>query len=68
MSDSNDSMIFRRREKLQYIADLLTEFEILAERDGCVTLSAMLTMARSEALREANHCRAVPSRGFPEGM
>ena len=41
-----------RRERLEYLADLLCEMLILAEREGC-RLPAMLAVSRAEAIREA---------------
>ena len=34
-SDRSQSLASERRERLEYLADLLSELEVLAERDGC---------------------------------
>jgi hypothetical protein len=42
-----------RREKLEYVADLLDELRALAEHEGCQQLAEMLSLSHTEAVREA---------------
>jgi hypothetical protein len=63
MDDLHDSECFghpggERREHLEYLADLLSELQRMAEREGCPKLSRMLAISHAEAVREA-HRRAA---------
>ncbi len=41
-----------RREKMEYLADLLGQMLVLAELEGCEKLPALLAVSRAEAMRE----------------
>ncbi|CAA2138494.1 hypothetical protein [Hyphomicrobium sp. ghe19] len=43
-----------RREHLEYLADLLGELQLMAEREGCRKLSRMLAISHAEARRETD--------------
>ena len=43
-----------RRERLTYLADLLNELQVLAQREGCETLTGLLALSHAEALRKAS--------------
>ncbi len=47
-----------RRDHLEYLADLLSELQRMAEQEGCHKLSRMLAISHAEAVREA-HRRAA---------
>ena len=42
-----------RQERLEYLADLLKELQVLAEREGCQDLQKLLVLSCAEATREA---------------
>jgi hypothetical protein len=42
-----------RRERLEYLADLLSELQGLAEREGCEALSSLIARSRAEAIAES---------------
>jgi hypothetical protein len=42
-----------RRERLEYLADLLSELKTLAERERCEKLPAMIAQSREEAIAES---------------
>ena len=43
-----------RRERLLYLADMVSELKRLAARDGCDTLSTLLALSHAEAMGQAN--------------
>ncbi|SFV28330.1 hypothetical protein [Hyphomicrobium facile] len=43
-----------KREHLEYLADLLGELQLMAEREGCRKLSRMLAISHAEARRETD--------------
>jgi hypothetical protein len=43
-----------RRDHLEYLADLLSELQQMAEREGYHKLSRMLAISHAEAVREAH--------------
>jgi hypothetical protein len=42
-----------RTERLRYLADMVSELQDLASREGCVTLSGLLALAHLEALSQS---------------
>jgi len=42
-----------RRERLEYLADLLSELQALAEREGCARLPKLIAQSRDEAISES---------------
>jgi hypothetical protein len=42
-----------RRERLEYLADLLTELQTIAERESCTRLTEMIARSRAEAIAES---------------
>lgn len=42
-----------RADYIAYMADMIHEMRVLAERTGCPTLAGILHLAHSEALRDA---------------
>lgn len=42
-----------RRERLEYLADLLSELQALAEREGCAKLPNLIAQSRAEAIAES---------------
>ena len=42
-----------RRERLEYLADLLSELQTLAEREGCARLPDLIARSRAEAIAES---------------
>ena len=42
-----------RADYIEYMADLVHEIRVMAERSDCPTLAGILQLAHSEALREA---------------
>jgi hypothetical protein len=51
--DNPAEPVSERRERLEYLADLLNELQLLAEREGCQKLPTLLALSRVEALKEA---------------
>lgn len=45
---SNDE----RNERLRYLADMLSELQDIAAREGCVTLAGLLGLSHVEACRQ----------------
>jgi hypothetical protein len=43
-----------KRDHLEYLADLLGELQLMAEREGCRKLSRMLAISYAEARRETH--------------
>jgi hypothetical protein len=43
-----------RADHIGYIADMIQEMNVLADRMGCATLAGILQLAHSEALREVS--------------
>lgn len=43
----------QRRERLEYLADLLGELQQIAEREGCRRLARLLAISYAEAMRES---------------
>ena len=43
-----------KREHLEYLADLLGELQLMAEREGCRKLSRLLAISHAEARRETD--------------
>ena len=41
-----------RSERLNYLADMLSELQDLASREGCVTLAGLLALSHVEAQRQ----------------
>ena len=52
-SDRSQSLASERRERLEYLADLLSELQVLAEREGCEKLADLISLSRAEALEES---------------
>ena len=42
-----------RRERLEYLADLLSELKTLAEREHCSKLPDLIAQSRAEAIAES---------------
>jgi hypothetical protein len=42
-----------RRERLEYLADLLSELQTLAERERCARLPDLIAQSRAEAIAES---------------
>lgn len=42
-----------RRERLEYLADLLSELQELAERESCARLPGLIAQSRAEAIAES---------------
>lgn len=42
-----------RRERLEYLADLLSELKKLAEREHCAKLPELIAESRAEAIAES---------------
>lgn len=42
-------------ERLEYIADLLMELQLIAEETGCETLAGLIGLSHAEALRRAQN-------------
>jgi hypothetical protein len=42
-----------RRERLEYLADLLSELKTLAERERCSKLPELIAQSREEAIAES---------------
>jgi hypothetical protein len=42
-----------RRERLEYLADLLSELQELAERESCARLPDLIAQSRAEAIAES---------------
>ncbi|MFA7307178.1 MAG: nodulation protein NolW [Hyphomicrobium sp.] len=42
-----------RRERLEYLADLLSELKTLAERERCAKLPDLIAQSREEAIAES---------------
>ena len=42
-----------RRDRLNYLADMVRELQIMAEREGCATLAGLLWLTQSEATLQA---------------
>lgn len=42
-----------RRERLEYLADLLSELKTLAERERCTKLPDLIAQSRAEAIAES---------------
>jgi hypothetical protein len=42
-----------RRERLEYLADLLSELQALAERERCAKLPDLIAQSRAEAIAES---------------
>jgi hypothetical protein len=51
--DSREQAVSERRERLEYLADLLKELQLLAEREGCQKLPSLLALSRVEAINES---------------
>jgi hypothetical protein len=51
-----------RRERLEYLADLLSELQLLAEREGCEKLPSLIAVSRIEAIKEAHSNRSSMPR------
>ena len=43
-----------RRERLAYLADMLSELQVIAASEGCETLAGLLALSHTEALRKAS--------------
>jgi hypothetical protein len=41
-----------RLERLSYLADMISELQELAAREGCVTLAGLLALSHAEARRQ----------------
>jgi hypothetical protein len=52
-SDRSQPLDSERRERLEYLADLLSELQVLAEREGCEKLADLISLSRAEALEES---------------
>ena len=52
-SDRSQSLASERRERLECLADLLSELEVLAEREGCQKLSRLIALSCTAALEES---------------
>ncbi len=51
--DNPAQAVSERRERLEYLADLLKELQLLAEREGCQKLPNLLALSRIEAINES---------------
>lgn len=43
-----------RVERLSYLADMVSEMQDLAAREGCVTLAGLLALSHAEAQRQVS--------------
>ena len=43
-----------QRERLAYLADMLSELQVMAEREGCETLAGLLALSHAEARRQVS--------------
>jgi hypothetical protein len=49
----SQSFVGERRERLEYLADLLGELQALAEREACGKLPHLIALSRAEAIEES---------------
>ena len=52
-----------RRDRLQYLADMLLELQAMAEREGCTTLAGLLALSQSEASLQAKGLGRISCSG-----
>lgn len=64
LSSSSDD----RTERLIYLADLVSELQDLAAREGCVTLAGLLALAHVEALTQARVPQPATNEPFGSGQ
>ena len=57
-TDYAQSPDYERRERLEYLADLLSELQSLAEREGCAKLPNLIAQSRAEAIAESLKVRS----------
>jgi hypothetical protein len=53
MSDES-TLALERVERLTYLADMLSEMQELAAREGCVTLAGLISLSCAEAQRQVS--------------
>jgi hypothetical protein len=46
-----------RTERLTYLADMLSEMQEIATREGCSTLAGLLSLSHAEARRQVSGAR-----------
>lgn len=47
-----------RAERLKYLADMVSELQEIASREGCVTLAGLLALAHVEAQQRATDLKS----------
>ena len=58
LSRSEDTMsALARTERLAYLADMLSELQAIAAREGCATLSGLISLSHAEAQRQVSGAR-----------
>ena len=49
-----------RRDRLNYLADMVRELQTMAEHEGCATLAGLLWLTQSEAALQAERLELKP--------
>ena len=57
-STENQSAL-ERKERLTYLADMLSEMQAIDTREGCATLVGLLSLSHAEAQRQASGGKKV---------
>jgi hypothetical protein len=52
-SNGSQGLASERRERLEYLADLLAELQVLADQEGCAKLSGFIALSRAQAIEES---------------
>jgi hypothetical protein len=50
-------LVIERVERLAYLADMLSELQDLAAREGCVILAGLISLSQAEAERQVSGAR-----------
>ena len=58
--DAARSVETDRRDRLNYLADMVRELQTMAEREGCATLAGLLWLTQSEAMLQAETLLGKP--------
>jgi len=53
VESSAQTLDLERRERLEYLADLLSELQALAVREHCARLPDLIAQSRAEAIAES---------------
>ncbi len=54
-----------KNDVLTYLADMLSELQDVASRQGCVTLAGLLALSHVEALHQASDAKRSQAAGWP---